>query len=215
MSSSSLEVHRRPRPAQRSRWWRIAAVVGAILLVIGWLVWFLRTPEDLPVSSRTADGGGVVGQEVYVGMFAVGDGFDRSIEISEVEVDVDADADVEVTPKLCRDGSLGVTTDASGWCPELIDPEGEKLDDGDSIVLVVTADEPTEVRIGRLRISFRDGIRWGTKDAGLEGATLTFADHTPGTVPQETAEDTTTERPQGESPKDRKQKTPNRDRDAA
>ncbi|KAA1426644.1 hypothetical protein [Nocardioides antri] len=210
MSSSSLEVPRRSQPAKRSKMWRIAAIVGAVILVVGWVVWFLRTPDDLPTTDRTAEAKGVVGQEVYVGMLAVGDDFGRTLTISEVAVDVEADGDVEVTPQVCHDGSLSVTTDASGWCPELVDPEDAEFSDGDSIVLVVSADQPATVEIGRIEISFREGIRSGTKEAGLEGATLSFADHTPGTV-EETPEpdDETGDRPgddEQDEPKDEKKK---------
>jgi hypothetical protein len=212
MSSSSLEVPRRPQPAKRSKLWRILAVAGAVLLVVVWILWYLRTPDDLPLTDRSAEGTGVVDQPVYIGMFAVGEGFDRTIKISDISVDVDADGDVEVTPQLCRDGSLSVTTDASGWCPDLADPEGAEFDAGDSIVLVVTASEATEVTIGRLEISFREGIRWGTKDAGFEGATLTFADHTPGTVDEsDDSSDTPSPRPEHEEPTDKKGKKGKKD----
>jgi len=205
MSSSSLEVPRRQKPEKRSKLWRILVILATLAIAVGWLIWFLRTPDDLPTTDRSADGAGVVDQPLYVGMFAVGDGFDRTITITDIEVDVEADGDVEVTPQLCRDGSLSVTTDPSGWCPELEDPKDQEFTAGDSIVLVVTASEPADVEIDRLRISFRDGIRWGDKDAGLEGATLSFADHQPGTVVEE-PEDTTTERPESEPQKERDKK---------
>lgn len=182
MSSSSLEVPRRPRPEKRSRAWRILTIVAALLLVALWVVWYLRSPDDLPTSARTAEGKAVVGQEVYVGMLAVGDGFERTLHISDVTVEVETNGEVEVSPKLCPGGSLSVTTDASGWCPELEDVEGADLTAGDSIVLVVSAAEPAEVEIGRIEVSFREGIRSGTKAAGLEGASLTFAEHDPATV---------------------------------
>jgi len=195
MSSSSLQVPRRSQPAKRARTWRFIAAAGVVILAVGWLIWFLRTPDDLPTSNRTAEGNGVVGQDVYVGMFAVGSRFDRTLVISEVKVDVKADGDVDVEPKICRGGTISVTTDATRFCSELEDPEGAEFSDGDSIVLVVSASAPDEVSIGRIEIFFREGIRWGNKEAGLKGATLTFADHTPGTVDENDDGDNTTERP--------------------
>ena len=56
-------------------------------------------------------------------MFAVGDDFDRTIRISEISVDVSPDDDVEVTPLICRGGSLSFTTDADSFCPELDEPD--------------------------------------------------------------------------------------------
>jgi hypothetical protein len=74
-------------------------------------------------------------------------------------------------------------------------------------VLAVTSSTATEVEIGRIDVSFRDGVRWGTEEAGLEGATLTFVDHAPGTVEEETEpEDSTSERPEQADPKDDKGK---------
>lgn len=197
MPSSSLEMTHRPRSARRSRWWRILAVVGALALAVGWFVWFLRTPEELPVSTNTIEDQGVVDQELYVGMFAVGDGFDRTITISDVRVDVDADGDVEVTPLVCRGGSLRVTPDADPFCSEIVDVDGAEFSGGDAIVLSVSASEPTEVTIGRIEVSFSEGIRSGTTAAGIARATLTFADHTPATIEDAPdSEDSVTERPE-------------------
>ncbi len=211
MSSSSLEVPRRQKPEKRSKLWRIVVILATLAVAVGWLVWFLRTPDDLPTTSRASEGAGVVDQPLYVGMFALGDGFDRTITITDVEIDVESDGEVEVTPQLCRGGSLSVTTDPSGWCPELEDPKDQELTAGDSIVLVVTAAEPADVEIGRLEISFRDGIRWGDKEAGLEGASLSFAGHEPGTVEETAPEDTTTDRPESE-PEGKKDKEKDKDK---
>jgi hypothetical protein len=203
MSSSSLEVPRRQRPAKRSKLWRIFIILATVGVAVGWAVWFVRTPGDLPTENRFAEGTGVVDQEVYVGMLAVGDDFDRTLRISEISVDVRPDDDVEVTPLICRHGSVSVTSDADSYCAALDDPDGADFSDGDSIVLAVSASAATEVEIGQIEISFREGIKWGTKAAGLEGATLTFAEHTPGTVEDDTEpDDTTSERPGQDDPAD-------------
>jgi hypothetical protein len=207
MSSSSLEVPRRQQAEKRSKLWRIFIILATLGVAVGWLVWFLRTPEDLPTESGRVTDSGVVDQTVYVGMLAVGDDFDRTIRISEISVDVSPDDGVEVTPLICRGGSLSFTTDAESFCPELDEPEDAEFSSGDSIVLAVTSSTATEVEIGRIDVSFRDGVRWGTEEAGLEGATLTFVDHAPGTVEEETEpEDSTSERPEQADPKDDKGK---------
>ncbi len=211
MSSSSLEVPRRQRPEKRSKLWRIVVVLATVAVAVGWLIWFLRTPDDLPTESGRVTESGVVDQTVYVGMFVVGDDFDRTIRISEISVDVTPGDDVEVTPLICRGGTVSFTTDADSFCPELDDVDDAEFSSGDSIVLAVTASEPNVVDVGRLEISFRDGIRWGTKDAGIDGATLTFADHDPGTVDETEPEDTTTDRPESD-PSDKKDKKKDRDK---
>ena len=146
-------------------------------------------------------------------MFTVGEDFDRTIRISEITVDVTPDDDVEVTPLICRGGTVSFTTDADSFCPELDDVDDADFSSGDSIVLAVTASEPNVVDVGRLEISFRDGIRWGTKDAGIDGATLTFADHEPGTVDETEPEDTTTERPESDPSDEKDNKDKKKDRD--
>lgn len=207
MSSSPLEVPRRQQAEKRSQLWWIFIISATLGVAVGWLVWFLRTPEDLPTESGRVTDSGVVDQTVYVGMLAVGDDFDRTIRISEISVDISPDDGVEVTPLICRGGSLSFTTDAESFCPELDEPDDAEFSSGDSIVLAVTSSTATEVEIGRIDVSFRDGVRWGTKDAGLEGATLTFVDHAPGTVEEETEpEDSTSERPEQADPKDDKGK---------
>jgi hypothetical protein len=207
MSSSSLQVPRRQQAEKRSKLWRIFIILATLGVAVGWLVWFLRTPEDLPTESGRVTDSRVVDQTVYVGMLAVGDDFDRTIRISEISVDVSPDDGVEVTPLICRGGSLSFTTDAESFCPELDEPEDAEFSSGDSIVLAVTSSTATEVEIGRIDVSFRDGVRWGTEEAGLEGATLTFVDHAPGTVEEETEpEDSTSERPEQADPKDDKGK---------
>ncbi len=214
MSSSSLEVPRRQQPEKRSKLWRVLVVLATLAGAVGWLVWFLRTPDDLPTDDARVTDSAVVGQTVYVGMLSVGDDFDRTIKISEISVDVSPADDVEVTPLICRDGSLSFTSDAESFCPELDEPEDAEFSSGDSIVLAVTASAATEVEIGRIEISFRDGVRWGTKDAGLEGATLTFLDHQPGTVEDETEpEESASERPDQDDEKDRDKKDKNGKKD--
>jgi hypothetical protein len=204
-SSSSLEVPRRRPTEKGSRLWRTFVIVATVAVAVGWLVWFLRTPDGLPTSTQTSVGTGVVDQEIYVGMFVVGDDFDRTLRISEISVDVSPDDDVEVRAMVCKGGSLSVTTDVDSFCPELDEPDGADFADGDSVVLAVTASAPAEVEIGRIEISFRDGIRWGTKEAGIAGATLSFAEHTPGTVEEDAEpEETTSERPDQDEKKGRK-----------
>lgn len=196
MTSKSLEMPRRPAPAKRTKLGWILAVVAIFLLAVGWAVWFLRTPDGLPTSSRTAEGNGVVGQDVYVGMWAVGDDFDRTLHITDIQVGVEAEGDVSVEPQLCTGGTISVTSDASSFCTDLVDAEGADFTDGDSIVLVVRAAEPTTVKLGRLEVSYRDGIRWATQDAGLAGATLVFAEGDPGVVQNDSSTDSgPTQRP--------------------
>jgi hypothetical protein len=174
--ANSLEVplHRR---SGRSRLWTVLAVLGALALVAGWAAWYATTPEDLPVSDRAVTAEGVTGTTFYVGMFVAPDDFDRSIRVQEVDVDASGDGVARITPLLCRDGAVGdVKASADPYCADLVDPEGEDLRDGDSIVLEVTAEEAGQVTIEQLEVSFREKLSWGTEPAGNAGAVLTITD---------------------------------------
>ena len=66
MTSSSLEVPRRRQPEKRSRLWRLLVVAATLAVAVGWLVWFLRTPADLPTSDESAEGSEDVPLEVLL-----------------------------------------------------------------------------------------------------------------------------------------------------
>ena len=124
MSSSSLEVPRRQQPEKRSKLWRILVILATLAVAVGWLDLvpsYARRPADGEPIRRPNRASST--RTVYVGMFAVGDDFDRTIRISEISVDVSPEDGVEVTPLICRGGSLSFTTDADSFCPELDEPD--------------------------------------------------------------------------------------------
>lgn len=87
-----------------------------------------------------------------------------------------SDVKLKVTPMLCRRGTVGVTTQPDQFCADLVDPEGQRLVGGDSIVLRVEADEAALAVIDRVRIAYREDIRWDTQPAGNQQAIVTIAD---------------------------------------
>jgi hypothetical protein len=150
-------------------------IVAVVVVVVGWLVWFLRSPGALPTSDRTVDAAGVVGTPLYVGVFTAPGDFDRTLHVSGVKVHTDSSADMSVTPLLCHGGSLnGVTTAPEPFCDELVDPEGEDLTDGDSVVLKIEAEQPVDASIDRIEIGFRQDIRSATEPAGVAGVDVTL-----------------------------------------
>ncbi|GAA4101966.1 hypothetical protein GCM10023066_49430 [Nocardioides kongjuensis] len=171
-----LDTSRVPHPSFQSRGWRIAALVLALVLALTWLVWYAMTPEKLAVSKRVVNANGVVGAPLYVGMFAAPADFGRTLRISGVRVHTTSDVKLKVTPMLCRRGTVGVTTQPDQFCADLVDPEGQRLVGGDSIVLRVEADEAALAVIDRVRIAYREDIRWDTQPAGNQQAIVTIAD---------------------------------------
>jgi hypothetical protein len=142
-------------------------IVLAIAAVLAALVtWYVNSPSDLPHSDATVNAATTAGRPVYVGMFAGDRGFDRTLQVSGVKVHTTANTPVEVVPYLCRDGALSVTTDPEPFCDELVNPEGQTFGPGDSIVLEVSSDETAIAVIDRVRIGFREGLQWGTLEAG-------------------------------------------------
>lgn len=164
-----------PRPSFNSKFWRIGLLVLAVAVFFAWFAWYATTPEDLPTDSKTASGSGVVGTPLYVGMFSAPDDFGRTLRISGVRVHATANTELDVTPVLCRRGTVGVTTQPEEFCSELVNPEGERLVGGDSIVLRIESDSPAVAVIDQIQIAYREDVRWDTQPAGRKQAVVTVS----------------------------------------
>ena len=172
---SGLRAPWLPRPSWQSKGWRYSLAAGAVTLLVGWMVWYAATPEGLPVSDRVVKASGVVDTPLYVGMFTAPDDFERTLRIAGVKVHATATEKISVTPVLCRRGAIGVTTEPDQFCNDIIDPEGERLVAGDSIVLKIESDVPALAVIDQIRIAYREDLRWDTQDAGNHQAIVTLA----------------------------------------
>ncbi|TIC83808.1 hypothetical protein E8D34_14655 [Nocardioides sp. GY 10113] len=160
------------RPRRHGRWRRVSLVAAAIGLLAGWVAWYMATPEPLPVDDREVAATGTTRAPVYLGMFAAPEGFDRTLHVAGVKTSATASADVAVTPLLCRGGTIGVTSAPDHFCEELIDPAGATLGEGDSIVLEVSGEQALVAQVDRIRVAFREDLRWDTVPAGHAGATV-------------------------------------------
>ncbi|MCR1783391.1 hypothetical protein KVF89_12680 [Nocardioides carbamazepini] len=174
-SGDGLGTPRVPRPSFQSRGWRIGLLAVALALVLTWLVWYATTPERLPVTKKVVNANGVVGTPLYVGMFAAPSDLGRTIRISGVRVRTTSDVKLEVTPLLCRRGTIGVTTQPEQFCSDLVNPEGQRLVGGDSIVVKVESAEAALAVVDQVRIAYREDIRWDTQPAGHQQAIVTIA----------------------------------------
>lgn len=165
-----------PRPISlRTRGWRYGVIGAAILLLLGWVLWYATTPEDLPTTDKVVSASGVTGTPLYVGMFTAPDDFGRTLRISGVKVRATSNTDITITPVLCRRGNVGVTTQPDQFCSDIVDPEGARMVGGDSIMLKVESADPAVGVIERVRVAFREDIRWDTKPAGHQQAIVTMA----------------------------------------
>lgn len=147
---------------------RLGAIAGVLIaiLVIAVSVWYINTPAPLPIAPKTIQASTPVERPIYVGVFAPTAAFDRELALSGIKVHTTSNTDVEVVPLLCRGGTVGVTTDPGQFCQELINPEGESFGPGDDIVLEITSESPAVAVIDRVRVGFREGLQWGTAEAG-------------------------------------------------
>jgi hypothetical protein len=148
--------------------WRVRQAVGAAtaVLLAALVVWYVNSPSDLPTTDDPVNASATAGTPVYVGVFAADRDFERSLRLSGVKVHTTANTQVDVVPHLCRDGSLAVTTEPDAFCGELVNPEGQTLESGDSIVLEVSSDQTAIAVIDAVRLGFREGLQWGTREAG-------------------------------------------------
>lgn len=152
---------------KRSRWLvRLVWLVG--LALVASVVGYVTThPDELPVAADPVTASTPAGRPVFVGVFGTSSGdFDRTLEISGVKVFATAPGPVTVTPHLCRGGSVGVTSDPTPFCSEIVPTEGAKMRPGDEIILEVVGDVPGQVVFDRVRIGYREGFQRATQRAG-------------------------------------------------
>jgi hypothetical protein len=152
-----LEVRRRPRSA-------LASWTAAVAAVLGVTLWFVTSPPALATSDQVVEASAAVGTDVYVAVYVAES--DRTLRIGGVKVHVAASAPVEVEPLLCLGGSPRVTSDAASFCEQLVEPDGHDLGPGDSVVLRVRGGYAATAEIDRVRLAYRDGVRWATQPAG-------------------------------------------------
>ncbi len=154
-----LTVRRDPRVGG------IAAAVSA-LLIVGVTAWYVNSPAPLPIAPKAIQASTPVDRPIYVGVFAPTAEFARRLRVSGIKVHTTSNTEVTVVPLLCRGGTVGVTSDPRQFCEELVNPEGERFGPGDDIVLEVTSDDAAVAVIDRIRVGFREGLQWGTEEAG-------------------------------------------------
>lgn len=163
-----------PRISLQSRAAKLVLAVIALLLLVGWFLWYATTPESLPTTDKAVSASGVAGTPLYVGMYTPPDDFDRTLRVSGVKVRATSSTDIEITPLLCRRGNIGVTTKPDQFCADLVGTEGARMVEGDSIVLKIETDKAAVAVIDRLSIAFREDVRWDTVAAGNEQAIITM-----------------------------------------
>lgn len=149
----------------RSRWRGVAVGLAATAVLMVTVSWWATHPGALPVREGHVTAVTTPGRAVYVGMVS-GSEVDRTLRLGGVHVRTEATVPVEVVPLLCRGGSVSVTSDAAPFCSDLLDPTGQQLRPGDSLVVRVTGQEAGAAYVGRVSLAFRSGLQVGTQPAG-------------------------------------------------
>ena len=150
---------------ERSRRGLMLLWIAALAVVIAFGAWFVTHPAPLPVPEQPVAVEVPLGEAVYVGVYDPAADGDRTLHISEVSIEVDGAA--TVVARVCRDGTISVTSQPEEFCSTVTDAAGATLEPGDGLVLeILDANESGEATIAPMEISFREGIRRGTRPVG-------------------------------------------------
>jgi hypothetical protein len=119
------------------------------------------TVRDSPVTATVPSG-----QPVYLGVYVPDKDAGRTLDVRGVQVDVTSTREIAVQPLVCVGGSVDVTTAPDTTCTDIVDPAGADLGPGDDLMLQVTGSGSTVAVVEPVTISFVEGVRRGTHQAG-------------------------------------------------
>jgi hypothetical protein len=143
--------------------------VPVILVLAGFAAWWMTHPEELPSSQSTLDASTKAGQTIYVGVTRDDDLDDsRELHIREVTFKKLYRGSVDVEALVCHDGSINTTANPQPFCVSVEKAEGAtiQLGGGDQLVISVTADSSQIVELSDVKLSYREGLQWGTQPIG-------------------------------------------------
>jgi hypothetical protein len=143
--------------------------VPVILVLAGFAAWWMTHPEELPSSQNTLDISTKAGQTIYVGVTEDGDLDDsRELHVRDVTIKKLSRGSVDVEALVCHDGSINTTANPEPFCDSVEEAEGAtiQLGGGDQLVISVTADSSQIVELSDVKLSYREGLQWGTQPIG-------------------------------------------------
>jgi len=161
------ELQMRRTRAGKLLWLVLVLAVGAVA------AWYATHPSPLPTTTTAVTASTPVGEPVYVGVLSPTDGSGRTVHIRGIDVDPVGAVPLGVDGKVCKGGALAVTSDPEAFCTRLVDAEGASVGPGDVLVLEISGQTAGEVDLGRVRVTYRDGLQWGSDEAGPP-VTVTF-----------------------------------------
>jgi hypothetical protein len=150
---------------ERSRRGLVLLWIAALAVAFAFGAWFVTHPAPLPAPDEPVAVDVPLGEAVYIGVYDPSADDDRTLHISQATIKVDGAA--TVVARVCRDGTISVTSQPEEFCSTVTDAAGATLEPGDGLVLeILDANETGDATIAPMEISFRDGIRWGTQPVG-------------------------------------------------
>lgn len=159
-SSRADELGVRRAPAGWLLWLALAVIVVALA------GWYATHPNPLPTEETPVLASTPAGEPVYVGVLVPDAESDRTLHIRSIDVDPLGDLPVSVSGLVCQGGAVAVTSDPETFCSGLVDAAGASVGPGDVLVIRVHGVLAGEVELGRVQVSFREGLQWGTDDVG-------------------------------------------------
>ena len=140
--------------------------LGLAVVVVALAGWYATHPNPLPTEDTPVLAQTPVGEPVYVGVLMPDAESDRTLHIRGIDVDPEGELPVSVVGLVCQGGAVAVTSDPETFCSDLVDAEGASVSPGDVLVLRIVGELAGEVELGRVQVSYREGLQWGTDDAG-------------------------------------------------
>src|SRR5262245_34139037 len=98
---------------ERSRRGLVLLWIAALAVVIAFGAWFVTHPAPLPLPEDPVEVQVPIGEAVYVGVYDPADD-DRTLHISEADIEVDGPA--TVVARVCRGGTVSVTSKPGKFC---------------------------------------------------------------------------------------------------
>lgn len=157
---------------RRARWSRLLWLALAVV-VIAVAAWYATHPTPLPTTAATVTASTPVGEPVYVGVLAPTAEEDRTLVVRGFDVDATGDVPVDLQAKICRGGAIAVTSEPETFCTSLVNAVGTSIGPGDVLVLEISSTSAGEVELGRVHVTYREGLQWGSSEAGPP-VTVTF-----------------------------------------
>jgi len=163
------------RSAWASKWlW----LVGLIALA-GIGAWWMTHPGGFAPRGRLSEQT-PVDTPLFVAVLGPSNDSARTVELRDVSAAYSGPGGTDVTVLICRGGSIGTTTDAAPFCPQLVEAKGEEFHYGERVaeqlVLRVQAPVPGTVTVDGVDLTFREGLQFGTVRVGPH-LTLTILGH--------------------------------------